>query len=112
MYYNGGYIYLPKDISVYIYRHMFNPEPVTETKDGYYNTLKEVLYSKKPIVAEFLYNGIYTIGYITGTLSEDGAIKLGITTQVFSGSTFSTVSVGVVVTNNDSITISRKIIGG
>ena len=107
----GGYIYLPEDISLYIFTRAISNNNAPEKKDGYFNILKNILNSKKPIVFSYKRGNDFTIGYAVGTYS-DGNVKLGITSQLFSSNDFATISLGVIVTPDDNVTVLRKNIGG
>lgn len=109
---NGGYVFLPHYMSNYIFEHILSGETSTEKKVGYYNTLKEIIESKKPIVSMYSNGGTYTIGYIVGTYNNSGTLFLGVTSQLFSVSDFITVSAGVIVSPDDNVTVLRKNIGG
>ena len=108
---NGGYVYLPQYMSNYIFQRILSGAASPEKKVGYYSTLKEIIESKKPIVSLYSDGGNSTIGYIAGTYSN-GTLFLGVTSQLLSGSDFTTVSAGVIVTNDDNVIVSRKTLGG
>lgn len=108
---NGGYVSLPHDMSNYIFKRILSGNSSPDKKVGYYNTLKEIIETKKPIVSMYLDGGMYVIGYIVGTY-YNRKVCLGITSQLFSGSDFTTISAGVIVTDDDNVIVLKKTLGG
>lgn len=108
---NGGYVYLPQYMSNYIFQRILSGVSSPEKKVGYYSTLKEIIETRKPIVSLYSDGENSTIGYIAGTYSN-GTLFLGVTSQLLSGSDFTTISAGVIVTDNDDVTVLKKTLGG
>ena len=104
---NGGYIFLPQEMSNYIFNRILYGPATSEKKAGYYITLKEILDSKKPIVSVYTSDNNYTIGYMVGTKTGNN-IYLGIVLPVFDRDKLVNMLAGVFVSNNDDVIVTKK----
>ena len=104
---NGGCIFLPQEMSNYIFNRILHGPASSEKKAGYYSTLKEILDSKKPIVSAYTSDNSYTIGYMVGTKTGNN-IYLGIVLPVFDRGKLINVLAGVFVSNQDDVIVATK----